>query len=70
MPNKRYSRIKKMGGGMMRKGYLAGGQSKIDANKDGNVSDAELKDYLSDTMTYFARRYYGRDQKVQIHNGG
>ena len=41
-----------------------------DANKDGKVSDAELKEYLSDTMTYYARRYYGRDQKVQIHNGG
>ena len=41
-----------------------------DSNKDGKVSDAELKDYLSDTMTYYARRYYGRDQKVQIHNGG
>jgi hypothetical protein len=41
-----------------------------DVNKDGKVSDAELKEYLSDTMTYYARRYYGRDQKVQIHNGG
>ena len=41
-----------------------------DSNKDGKVTDAELKDYLSDTMTYYARRYYGRDQKVQIHNGG
>ena len=41
-----------------------------DANKDGKVSDNELKEYLSDTMTYYARRYYGRDQKVQIHNGG
>ncbi len=41
-----------------------------DSNKDGNVSDNELKEYLSDTMTYYARRYYGRDQKVQIHNGG
>ena len=41
-----------------------------DANKDGKVSDSELKEYLSDTMTYYARRYYGRDQKVQIHNGG
>ena len=40
-----------------------------DSNKDGKVSDAELKEYLSDTMTYYARRYYGRDQKVQIHNG-
>ena len=41
-----------------------------DANKDGKVSDAELKEYLTDTMTYYARRYYGRDQKVQVHNGG
>ena len=37
---------------------------------NGKVSDKELKEYLSDTMTYYARRYYGRDQKVQIHNGG
>ena len=42
MPNKRYSRIKKMGGGMMRKGYLAGGQSKIDANKDGRISKEDF----------------------------
>jgi hypothetical protein len=41
-----------------------------DSNKDDKVSDTELKEYLSDTMTYYARRYYGRDQKVQIHNGG
>ena len=41
-----------------------------DSNKDGKVSDSELKEYLSDTMTYYARRYYGRDEKVQIHNGG
>ena len=36
-----------------------------DSNKDGKVSDNELKDYLSDTMTYYARRYYGRDQKCR-----
>ena len=41
-----------------------------DANRDGNVRDAELKEYLLDTMTYYALRYYGCDQKVQIHNGG
>ena len=41
-----------------------------DTNNDGKVSDKELREYLSDTMTYYARRYYGRDQKVQIHNGG
>ena len=39
-----------------------------DSNKDGKVSDTELKEYLSDTMTYYARRYYGRDQQAQIHN--
>ena len=38
MPNKRYSRIKKMGGGMMRKGYLTGGQTKLDADGDGKIS--------------------------------
>ena len=42
MPNKRYSRLKAMGGGMMRKGYLAGGQSKIDANKDGKITKEDF----------------------------
>ena len=41
-----------------------------DNNKDGKVNDDEVKEYLSDTMTCYVRRYYGRDQKVQIHNGG
>jgi len=40
-----------------------------DKNKDGNVDDAELRNYLNGTMTYYARRYYGRDQKVQIVSG-
>jgi len=40
-----------------------------DKNKDGKVDDAELQNYLEGTMTYFARRYYGRDQKVQIVSG-
>ncbi len=26
----------------------------------------ELDAYLKDTLTYFARRYYGRDQAAQI----
>ncbi|MEC9248021.1 MAG: hypothetical protein VX986_03285 [Pseudomonadota bacterium] len=34
-----------------------------------NVTDTELKGYLDDTMSYYARRYYGRDQDVQIING-
>ena len=40
-----------------------------DKNEDGKVSDRELKNFLSETMTYYARRYYGRDQQVQITNG-
>ena len=31
-----------MGGGMTRKGYLAGGQSKLDANKDGKISKEDF----------------------------
>ena len=50
--------------------FLKAMSGEADSNKDGKVSDNELKEYLSDTMTYYARRYYGRDQKVQIHNGG
>ena len=29
----------------------------------------ELDAYLEDTMTYYARRYYGRDQTAQIVAG-
>ena len=32
----------------------------------GQVTLAELDSYLKDTVTYYARRYYGRDQVVQI----
>jgi hypothetical protein len=39
-------------------------------NGDGKVSHAELGKYLEGTMTYYARRYYGRDQKAQIVEGG
>ncbi|MBT4084610.1 MAG: caspase family protein [Alphaproteobacteria bacterium] len=35
-------------------------------NSDGDVSYPELGMYLVGTMTYFARRYYGRDQNAQI----
>jgi TPR repeat protein len=33
---------------------------------DGEVNYDELGKYLDGTMTYFARRYYGRDQNAQI----
>ena len=35
-------------------------------NGDGDVSYPELGKYLDGTMTYYARRYYGRDQNAQI----
>ena len=35
-------------------------------NGDGVVSLAELEPYLKETLTYYARRYWGRDQVVQI----
>jgi hypothetical protein len=35
-------------------------------NGDGEVSYSELERYLRRTLTYFARRHYGRDQKAQI----
>jgi len=38
-------------------------------NGDGRVSWDELDHYLKETMTYFARRYWGRDQIAQIARG-
>ncbi|MBT3493060.1 MAG: hypothetical protein HN461_12310 [Rhodospirillaceae bacterium] len=35
-------------------------------NGDGKVAYGELSKYLDGTMTYYARRYYGRDQNAQI----
>ncbi len=53
--------------------YLKGMAGEADAtphgNNDGTVSLSELNRYLADTLTYFARRYYGRDQTVQIVEG-
>ena len=46
MSNRRYNtqtRTKAMGGGMMRKGYMSGGQSKLDVNKDGKISAEDFK---------------------------
>lgn len=39
-------------------------------NGDGVVSLAEVKKYLDDTLTYYARRYYGRDQTPEIVERG
>jgi len=35
-------------------------------NGDGKISQFELQAYLNDTMTYQARRTYGRDQNSQV----
>jgi hypothetical protein len=46
MSNRRYNsqtRTKAMGGGMMRKGYMSGGQSKLDVNKDGKITAEDFK---------------------------
>ena len=38
-------------------------------NGDGKVDYDELGRYLLGTLTYYARRYYGRDQTAQIVAG-
>ena len=38
-------------------------------NRDGHISDMELSRYFEDTVTYFARRFYGREQKPGIKVG-
>jgi hypothetical protein len=55
--------------GLFTKYFLKAMSGEGDKNKDGKVTDTELKDYLGETMTYYARRYYGRDQTVQIMQG-
>lgn len=37
-------------------------------NEDGQVSETELEKYLGETLSYWARRYYGREQRAQIQN--
>lgn len=53
--------------------FLMGMSGEADAkpygDDDGIVNYKELEKYLAGTMTYFARRYYGRNQTVQIVNG-
>lgn len=56
--------------GLFTRHFLDAVSGKADADKDGTVSLDELDRYLSDTLTYFARRHYGRDQRAQIVRGG
>ncbi|RED53654.1 caspase family protein [Aestuariispira insulae] len=56
--------------GLFTKYFLLGMAGEADkkptGNADGKVSFAELSAYLDQTVTYYARRYYGRDQQVQL----
>lgn len=59
--------------GLFTKAYLQAMSGEADrrpfGNGDGSVSLVELESYLKDTLTYTARRLYGRDQQAQISGG-
>lgn len=61
------------GQSLFTKYFLKGMASDADrgryGNGDGTVSWTEIDGYLRDTVTYYARRYYGRDQTAQIVAG-
>ena len=48
------------------KGMAGGADASPYGNGDGRVGWPELERYLKKTLTRFARRYYGRDQRAQI----
>ena len=56
--------------GLFTKYFLKGMSGEADAkpygNGDGKVGYDELGRYFKETLTYFARRYYGREQTAQI----
>ena len=56
--------------GLFTKYYLLAMSGEADrapnGNGDGRISAEELQVYLDRTMTYYARRYYGRDQRAQL----
>ena len=58
--------------GLFTKYFLLGMSGKADdeptGNQDGTVTNNELNVYLRDNLSYWARRYYGRDQVAQIQN--
>ncbi|TAN61672.1 MAG: caspase family protein [Magnetospirillum sp.] len=56
--------------GLFTRNFLEGMAGKADFDKDGKVGLDELDRYLKDTLTYLARRHYGRDQQAQIVKGG
>jgi hypothetical protein len=56
--------------GLFTKYYLKGVSGEADADADSIITDEELKAYLYKTLTYYARRYYGRDQTAVFVVGG
>ena len=56
--------------GLFTKYFLKGMSGEADkkpyGDGDGRVDYGELDAYLKDTLTYYARRYYGRDQTARI----
>ncbi|TAN61671.1 MAG: caspase family protein [Magnetospirillum sp.] len=56
--------------GLFTKYFLKAMSGEADADRDGKVGFDELDRYLKETLTYYARRYYGRDQQAQIVAGG
>ncbi|MCG8507876.1 MAG: hypothetical protein MI741_01490 [Rhodospirillales bacterium] len=60
--------------GLFTKYYLKAMSGEADrapyGNGDNVIGWDELNAYLADTLTYYARRLYGRDQKAQIVSGG
>jgi len=60
--------------GLFTKYFLKGMSGEADAkpygNGDGKVGYDELGRYFKETLTYYARRYYGREQTAQIVVGG
>jgi len=62
--------------GLFTKYFLLGMRGEADAkpygNGDGRVAYDELGRYFKDTLTYYARRYYGRQQtsRIVVGQGG
>jgi hypothetical protein len=46
--------------------FLSGLKGEADADKDGSITLGEMKAYLSENVTYTARRLYGRDQTPEV----
>ena len=75
-PNQMASWEEDKSNGLFTKYFLKGMSGEADAgsygNGDGRVGWEELERYFKDTLTYYARRYYGRDQtpSIVVGSGG